>query len=701
LSAPAIVMRPTILNPLFAPVGSLAGVGPKTASALETLTGGRVIDLAWHLPSGVIDRRRSGAIADTEAGRVATLSVGVIAHQPPEPGRRRQPYRVVCSDATATLVLVFFAYDATYLKKVLPEGGRCLVSGRIEVFGSQRQMVHPDHILPADGGAELPPFEAIYPQTAAIPSKTLSRLIAAALEKVPDVEEWIDAAHVSRQGWAPFRDALMAAHAPEGSDDLSPLGPARARLSFDELLANQLALALVRRHLQRDAGRAFTAEGRLAASARAALGFSLTRAQEHAVAEIRADQVAPTRMLRLLHGDVGSGKTVVAVLAMLQAVESGAQAALMAPTEILARQHFATIEPLARAAHVRLAVLTGRTRGAERTRILAGLADGSIPLVVGTHALVQADVQFRDLGLAIIDEQHRFGVQQRLELAARGAATDILVMTATPIPRTLLMSAYGDMAVSRLDEKPPGRRPVDTRVLPADRLDEVVAAVRRRIGGGDKAYWVCPLVEESETLDVAAAEERYRSLQALLGERVGLLHGRMKGAERDKAVAQFRDGCVDLLVATTVIEVGVDVPAASVVVIEHAERFGLAQLHQLRGRVGRGSRDSTCLLLYAPPLTETARARLTVLRETDDGFRIAEEDLKLRGGGEILGTRQTGLPAFRIADLSVHGDLLAAAHDQARLLLRRDPALDTPQGRAARVLLHLFDRRTAIRYLAS
>lgn len=692
-------MRPAVLHPLFSPVASLAGVGPKTARAIEDLAGARVIDLVWHLPTGVIDRRRHAHVADTEPGRVATLSVGVIAHQPPE--RKRQPYRVLCASNGDTIALVFFTFDAAYLRRVLPQGERCVVSGRIEEYGGVRQMVHPDYILPADRASELPTFEAVYRQTAAVPSKTLARLIRAALAAVPDLDEWIDAAYLAQRGWTSFRAAAMAAHAPQDPADVEPSSTARTRLAFDELLANQLALALVRRHVGQGHGRAFVAPGRSAAAATAAFGFRLTGAQERALSEITADQRAPSRMLRLLHGDVGSGKTVVAVLAMLNVAETGAQAALMAPTEILARQHLATILPLAHAAGVEVALLTGRMKSGERTRVVAGVADGTIPLVVGTHALLQADVTFHDLGLAIIDEQHRFGVQQRIDLAERGDACDILAMTATPIPRTLLLSAYGDMSVSRLDEKPPGRRPVDTRVVSSERLPDVVAALQRHLAGAGKAYWVCPLVEETDALDVAAAEERHAALKTIFGERVGLLHGRMKGADKDAVLARFRGGGIDVLVATTVIEVGVDVPSASVVVVEHAERFGLAQLHQLRGRVGRGDRGSTCILIYAPPLSDAARARLAILRETDDGFRIAEEDLRLRGGGELLGTRQTGLPAFRLADLSVHADILAAAHDQARLLLRRDPGLEGRQGQAARVLLHLFDRRAAIRYLAS
>ena len=492
---------------------------------------------------------------------------------------------------------------------------------------------------------------------------------------------------------------MCEAHAPESQAGLTPA--ARARLTYDELLASQLALALARAQLRRLPGRAVAGDGRLRERALKALPFRLTGSQEQVFAQIAADMASDARMLRLLQGDVGSGKTVVALMAMLNAVEAGYQAALMAPTEILARQHMATMEPLARAAGVEIALLTGRGKGKGRRAVLDGLAAGDIKLAVGTHALFQEQVAFRDLGLAVVDEQHRFGVHQRLTLAAKGRGVDMLVMTATPIPRTLLLAAYGDMNVSALTEKPAGRPPVDTRTMPLSRLGEVVAAVKRRVGQGAKAYWVCPLVEESEAVDLAAASERHAYLTGRFGGCVGLVHGRMKGPEKDAVMAAFAKGALDVLVATTVIEVGVDVPVANIMVIEHAERFGLAQLHQLRGRIGRGDKPSTCLLLYAGPLTPTARARLKILRETDDGFRIAEEDLRLRGAGELLGTRQSGLPDFRLADLAKHAELLAVARDDARLILERDPGLETPRGTALRTLLYLFERDAVVKYVRS
>jgi ATP-dependent DNA helicase RecG len=617
------------------------------------------------------------------------------------PHNPRQPYKVLCSDDSGSLVLVFFHARADYLRRSLPPGEVRVVSGTVERFGNEIQITHPDHMGTVDEIERLQAVEPVYPLTAGLSLKVLGKAVLGALEGTTDLDEWADPAFLATNGWSSWRQSLLTAHAPESEADLEPTTPARRRLAYDELLANQLALALVRLNMRRLPGRSIKGDGRLRGQTLDALPFNLTASQETALAEIIVDMADGARMLRLVQGDVGSGKTVVALLAMLAAVESGAQAALMAPTEILARQHLATIEPLAAAAGLKVALLTGRERGRNRQGIIDGLASGDVRIAVGTHALFQEDVAFRDLALAVIDEQHRFGVHQRLTLAAKGGAMDVLVMTATPIPRTLMLTAYGDMDVSRLPEKPVGRRPIDTRVLPLTRLTDVIDGVRRSIDKGAKVFWVCPLVEESEELDVAAAAERHRELGQVFGERVGLVHGRMKGREKDAAMAAFTDGPVDILVATTVIEVGVDVTAATVMVIEHAERFGLAQLHQLRGRVGRGEEAAACLLLYAPPLTQMARARLDILRETDDGFRIAEEDLRLRGAGELLGTRQSGLPAFRLADLTVHGDLLAAARDDAKLIIERDPDLEQARGRALRTLLYLFERDAAVKYLRS
>ena len=691
-------MRPPILFPLFAEIRTLDGVGPKLEKLISVVAGPRLVDLIFYLPVGVIDRSYRPPLARAEPGRLATVTVNVLSHHPPHD--RRQPYRVLCSDDTALLELAFFHAHADYLKRVLPLGSQRILSGKIERFRDKLQMTHPDHILTPDDEGALLLHEPVYGLTEGLTLKPLTRAIRGALAQLPMLEEWIDPALVKQRAWPTFHESLLAAHAPQNESDLSPDTPARCRLAFDELLANQLALLLIRRQMkQAKKGRALVSKGRLKARAIAALPFALTESQLAAIGEIEADIAAPTRMLRLLQGDVGAGKTIVALLALLNAVDAGAQGAFMAPTEILARQHMASLEPFAKAAGVRLALLTGRER-TSRESTLAALARGEIDILVGTHALFSEDVAFADLGLAVIDEQHRFGVHQRMALQGKGGRpVDVLVMTATPIPRTLALTAYGDMDVSRLSGRPPGRRPVETRTLSDERLDEVVEHLRKAVAAGARAYWVCPLVEESEKIDLAAAEERATMLKRALGSKVGLVHGKMKGPERDAEMARFKRGETSILVATTVIEVGVDVPQATIMVVEHAERFGLAQLHQLRGRVGRGEAKSSCLLIYHGPLGETAKARLKTMRETDDGFVIAEEDLRLRGAGELLGTRQSGLPRFHLADLAIHGDLLAAARNDAQIVLSRDPELQSARGQALRTLLYLFGRDEAVRYL--
>ncbi|WP_281685813.1 ATP-dependent DNA helicase RecG [Thalassobaculum salexigens] len=689
-------MRPEILFPLFADVSQLSGIGPRYAKLIEKAAGPQIVDLLWHLPSGMVDRRFSPTVADAPDGMIATLTVTTMRH---EPGRGRAPYRVICADETGEIELVYFHAKGDWLEKLLPHGQKRVISGKVERFRGKAQMPHPDHVVPLEEADSVRIVEPTHPSTDGLHQRTIRKAIEGALARVPVLDEWINATLVQARGWPAWDAAVKAVHHPQNRLEMEPDSLPRQRLAYDEILANQLALALVRARMKKQKGRIIKGDGRLRDTILKNLPFSLTGAQRTALSEIEGDMAAPNRMLRLLQGDVGSGKTLVALVTMANAIECGAQAALMAPTEILARQHFATIEPLARAVGIRCEILTGRDKGKTRSTILGRIAEGTAQIVVGTHALFQEEVEFRDLAVAVIDEQHRFGVHQRMVLGQKGQGVDILVMTATPIPRTLVMTAYGDLDVSRLTEKPPGRQPIDTRVVSNDRLMDVIDGIARRMDAGAKVYWVCPLVEESEVLDVAAAEERASTLRERFGDRVGLIHGRMKGPEKDKMMASFKEGSVDLLVATTVIEVGVDVPDATVMVIEHAERFGLAQLHQLRGRIGRGDKASTCLLVYAAPLSETGRARLSVMRDSEDGFRIAEEDLKLRGAGEVLGTRQSGLPTFRMADAAAHNDLFEVARDDARLLLNQDPELEGARGKAVRTLLYLFERDAAVRYL--
>ncbi len=699
-------MRPPVLNPLFASLKTLPGIGPKLEKLYARLLGRddeppRVIDLLFHLPTGFVDRSQQPKLSEVKPDTVVTVAVTIEKHRPPPPNRPRAPYNIDARDDTNTLTITYFNARQDYLEKLLPEGELRYVSGTATFYDGHLQMLHPDRVVDAEGLAKLPLLDPVYPLTEGLHPLQVHKAMDAALDRLPVLPEWQDAAWLTRNASPAFAEALRTIHRPAAPEDIEPQSPAWSRLAYDELLASQLALALLRAHMRTRAGRCSAAEGRLRERIAAALPYSLTPSQARAVTDIVADLAQPQRMLRLLHGDVGSGKTVVALLAAAHVIEAGRQAAFMAPTEILARQHFATIAPLARSAGIKLAILTGRERGSERQEILAGLSAGDIDLVVGTHALFQDNVAFRDLALAIVDEQHRFGVHQRLALARKGEAVDLLVLTATPIPRTLVLTYFGDMDISELREKPAGRQKIDTRAVPLSRLSEVIEAVKRALDEGRRVYWVCPLVEESESIDLAAAEERFRDLKERFGDAVDLVHGRMRGPDKDRAMERFAAGETRLLVATTVIEVGVDVPEASVMVIEHAERFGLAQLNQLRGRIGRGAERSICVLLYKAPLGVTAKARLAILRETDDGFRIAEEDLKLRGEGDLLGTRQSGEPGFHIAQIGVHGKLLAAARDDAALMLTRDPKLKTPRGQGLRDLLYLFGRDEAIRLLGA
>jgi ATP-dependent DNA helicase RecG len=679
--------RPDIA-PLMSPLTALRGVGPTLLALLTRATGGtRVLDLLFHMPESFVDRRTRPTIRDAVRGQVATLVVEVVRHEAPT--RERQPWRVIVTDGTGFAELVFFKPQRA---QALVAGAKVIVSGKLESFADRLTIPHPDHIVPFDQPERVPALEPVWPLTAGLFPSQVRGAMVQSLALIPQMPEWHDPALMRREGWPCFADALRALHTPTEHPGPKP----RARLAYDELLAHQVAMAWVRKRERTRPGRSLPGTGIMRAEALHRFGHALTSSQEAALAEIDADMTAPSRMLRLLQGDVGSGKTLVAAMAMLRAVESGAQAALMAPTEILARQHHRTLEAIC---PVPVALLTGAVKGAGRRNLLLGLAAGRTKIVVGTHALFQEGVVYNDLGLAVIDEQHRFGVDQRLSMGGKGAAADVLVMTATPIPRTLLLTQWGEMSVSRLLEKPAGRTPIRTTLHSLSQIEEVVEAMARALDRGERIFWVCPLVSESELLDVAAAEDRYIALRRRFGNRVGIAHGQQDTALREASIASFARGETQLLVATTVVEVGVDVPEASVMVVDHADRFGLAQLHQLRGRVGRGAAASFCLLLHEDGLSETARRRLMLLRDTDDGFIIADEDFRIRGGGDMLGKRQSGLPGWRLADPVEHEGLLHMASRDAALLLQKDPKLESPRGAAVRILLRLFERGAAVKTL--
>ncbi len=687
--------RPEPLFPLFSDLETLPGIGPKLAKIMVTAGFESPKDLLFSLPHSGVDRRLRPTLQGLVVPAVATVEITVGNHTPPR--QRGRPYRIDVSDAQLSFQLVYFHANSDYLARLLPQGSQRIVSGRVEAYDGVFQMVHPDHVLSVSDAAELPSYEPVYPLTQGVTLKTMTKAVQGAVDRSPALAEWCDPTLVKTRDWPDWQSAVKTAHAPQSDLDLTPTAPARERLAYDELFAHQMTLALARAQDRRRKGLASVATGRLQSMVFAALPYRPTAAQQRAIEEISDDMAAPIRMARLLQGDVGAGKTLVALAALLVAVEAGGQGALMAPTEILARQHLAALRPLAETAGVVVEILTGRDKGAERAAKLKALSEGRIQILIGTHALFQSGVDFADLRLAVIDEQHRFGVAERVALTSKGQAVDTLVMTATPIPRSLELATYGDLDLSVLDEKPAGRQPIKTALVSSGRIDEVVGQLHKAVDDGRQAYWVCPLVDESEVSDLTAATDRFQRLRATFGDgKVGLVHGQMPPAEKDAAMAAFQSGQTKVLVATTVIEVGVDVPNASIMVIERAERFGLAQLHQLRGRVGRGDIASTCLMLYQAPLGDTARRRLEILRETEDGFRIAEEDLAIRGAGDVIGTAQSGLPRFRVADLERQSGLMAIAQKDARRLLDEDPTLETSRGLATRTLLWLMEQDKAI-----
>ena len=684
-------MRPDILNPLFAETETLDGVGPKLKKPLDRLGLTRVRDLAYHLPERFVTRRAVDNADEAGEGEQIVIRLTVTEHRG---GRSpRAPYRVLAQDTLGNvLALTYFGRASYTAKKQLPVGETRWVAGKLERFGDMLQIVHPDHVVEEGGDTLQRLCEPVYRLSDGLTQPRLAGLIAQALGKAPALPEWIEGSQRAKHDWPSWREAIGQAHKADHRD-------ARDRLAYDELLANSLALMLVRADNRKRKGQPLKGDGSY--RSRLDLPFPLTGAQKRSIAEVESDMAQEAPMLRLLQGDVGAGKTVVALEAMLIAVEAGAQAALLAPTEILARQHFESLRRMAEPTGARVALLTGRDKGRVREATLMGLLDGSIDIVVGTHAIFQDKVAYRNLAMVVIDEQHRFGVGQRLMLASKGKrAPHVLAMTATPIPRTLTLAQYGELDVSKLDELPPGRQAIDTVVMGQDKLGALVERLAAQLAEGRQAYWVCPMVREMDgPEDIAAAEARYAALHERFGDDVVMVHGQLAGELKDAAMERFARGDAKLLVATTVIEVGVDVPNATLMVIEQAERFGLAQLHQLRGRVGRGSQKSFCVLLHGETLSETAQERLKLMRQTQDGFLLAEEDLRLRGGGELLGTRQSGDTPFTVASLEQITELLPKAYDDARLLMERDGGLEGKRGEAARVLLYLFERDFGVKTL--
>ena len=688
-------MRPDILYPLFSQIETLKGVGNKFTTLISNLCGPKVVDLLWHLPTNFIDRRCYIPLNQALNGKIWTGCVEIIEHI--QPKSKKQPYKIIVKDETKQLTLVFFKVYTNSINKLFPIGEKRFISGKIEIFNNQLQMSHPDYCVNPQTSETIPEIETIYPLTAGINNKILNKLINQSLSRVPQFHEWIDKKLLEKHNFPSFNQAIYQIHHPNNINDLSPDSLFRQRLAYDELLANQLSLAIVRERMKHQKGKSLKNDGKLKYALLNHIPFKLTSAQEKVISEIEHDLFSTYRMSRLLQGDVGSGKTIVALITMLNAIECGYQSAIMAPTEILAQQHYETLSQLCSKINVRTDILTSNIKGKNRKLLLEKLKNGEIDILIGTHALFTEDVTFKNLAYVVIDEQHRFGVKQRLNLSLKGNLCDVLVMTATPIPRTLVLTQFGDMEYSKIDELPANRKPVTTTVMPLTKIHDVVSALKRKLQNDTQAYWVCPLVEESEKIDLSAATERYNSLQKEFGSAVGLIHGKMKEREKSDIMEQFKNGELKLLVSTTVIEVGVNVPSATIMIIEHAERFGLAQLHQLRGRIKRGNKASSCILMYAYPISEISHKRLNTMKQTEDGFIIAEEDLKLRGSGEILGLRQSGFTNFKIADINVHSNLLLTATKDAALILKQDPNLQTPRGQALRTLLYLFERDEAIK----
>ena len=678
-------MRPKLLAPLFVPVENFNGIGPKLSSWIKNLCGPYALDVLWHMPTGINHR----PLLKTKPilPQLGTLFLEITAHKVP---RSRKLPCVISGTSTLGIVeIVFFHYHPSLLAKKLAIGKKVWISGKFSYEQDTIKVSHPDYI--EDDLSKIPQNEVIYPLKAGANGKVIRKIIEQIIPILPNLPEEIDPIILKQHGWPSWQQAVKIMHSPQTQEDLALQQLARQRLAFDELLSNQIALHLTRRHNHQKPGQSLPFKNQINLN----LPFDLTSAQKKCLQEIRNDLASNECMIRLLQGDVGSGKTVVALLAALQAIENNTQTAFLAPTDILARQHFEKIKNLCQTLPIEIQLLTSHEKGKKRQEILSDLTQGRIDLLIGTHAILEQNVTFKKLSFAIIDEQHRFGVKQRLSLANKEQGTNLLFMTATPIPRTLALTAYGDMDISVLNEKPKGRQPIDTRVIPLSQVETIISRLKSL---SSQIYWVCPLVEESEESDLMAAQKRFQNLQKIYGEKVGLIHGKMKPEEKKQAMDRFISGDTKILVSTTVIEVGVDVPSAATMIVEHAERFGLASLHQLRGRVGRGQDKAICLLLHGR-LSETGHKRLKILRDFDDGFKIAEADLHLRGAGEILGLRQSGLPLFHMANIEEHTDLLTLANQQAQKILTQDPYLTTPHGQAVKNMLYLFQKDTVINLL--
>ena len=684
-------MRPKILYKLFSNLETIKGIGPKNAKLIERLCGKYLLDLILHRPIAYIDRRNSPKIKDLSNNSIVTLILKVDGHTPSF--NKRMPYKITCSDDTGQLNIVYFNLRGPYLKKMFPIGSKKVVSGKVEEFNGIFQMTHPQHIADESNLDSVKKIECVYPLTAGISSKIIQKSINSSLAIIDDLPEWIPIDYLQKNNWTSWKKSIYEMHNPnelkEDKEDIY-----LNRLVFDELLSQQLTVRLIKNKISKLKGNTIKPNGSLLEQLKSHLSFELTDDQNQAIKEISKDQSSPNKMLRLIQGDVGSGKTIVALHSMIQCAENSKKSILMAPTEILAEQHYNTIKFFAEKLRLSCALITASNKKNHNYES---------DILIGTHALFQDKVSIDNIGLIVIDEQHRFGVHQRILLNEKaGNECDILLMTATPIPRTLELASYGDMDITKIVQKPKNRKPIITKSINLNKIESLKEALTKKLKQQEKIYWVCPLVDESDKMDLQSVNQRVLDIQKYYKDfNVEMVHGQMKQEEKNKIMDNFKSFKTQILVATSVIEVGIDDPDATVIIIENSERFGLSQLHQLRGRVGRGTKQSTCILLFDGPLTENAKKRINVMKETNDGFKIAEEDLSIRGAGEILGTRQSGLPNFRLTDLNVHKSLMTQAREMAIKIVDKDPELSSDQGKSLRLLLHLFNNQVAIDYLKS
>ena len=684
-------MRPKILYKLFSNLETIKGIGPKNAKLIERLCGKYLLDLILHRPIAYIDRRNSPKIKDLSNNSIVTLILKVDSHTPSF--NKRMPYKITCSDETGQLNIVYFNLRGPYLKKMFPLGSKKVVSGKVEEFNGIFQMTHPQHIADESNLDSVKKIECVYPLTAGISSKIIQKSINSSLAIIDDLPEWIPNDYLQKNNWTSWKKSIYEMHNPnelkEDKEDIY-----LNRLVFDELLSQQLTVRLIKNKISKLKGNTIKPNGSLLESLKNHLSFELTDDQNQAIKEISKDQSSPNKMLRLIQGDVGSGKTVVALHGMIQCAENSKKSILMAPTEILAEQHYNTIKLFADKLKLSCALITASNKKNHNYES---------DILIGTHALFQDKVSIDNIGLIVIDEQHRFGVHQRILLNEKaGNECDILLMTATPIPRTLELASYGDMDITKIMQKPKNRKPIITKSINLNKIESLKEALIKKLKQREKIYWVCPLVDESDKIDLQSVNQRVLDIQKYYKDfNVEMVHGQMKQEEKNKIMDNFKNFKTQILVATSVIEVGIDDPDATVIIIENSERFGLSQLHQLRGRVGRGTKQSTCILLFDGTLTDNAKKRINVMKETNDGFKIAEEDLSIRGAGEILGTRQSGLPNFRLTNLNVHKSLMLQAREMAIKIVEKDPELSSDQGKSLRLLLHLFNNQVAIDYLKS